>query len=304
MKVTVQLAIVLAALFLFAAPSAVTASTTIAIDNDLFSGSGHDRDYTGGLRLTFNRSEEIDWQAGLLQFTPDDSANLHKRQEARPFASLLYFGRAKERHLADAIDRTTVSFGLLGLPVATRAQQAIHRVTGSDKLSRDQDQISEGGELTARLGWTRYSTLLDTSAPHRQFNVVTETSISFGYYTSASFGVGFTLSKRPQYWGSSRQHFLAYLDEPFGEISTGWFGGFRIRGVAYNALLQGQFRSSPTKLDRHNVQRLVREAWFGYATNLKGYRISYAIRANSAEYNRGPVQIWGALTITKYATTR
>ncbi|MCR9259656.1 MAG: lipid A deacylase LpxR family protein [Pseudomonadaceae bacterium] len=274
------------------------ANTTVSFDNDILTGSDNDRDYTGGIRATFERSRSKTWQGGLLFYTPDDLSRSDVDTSDRPYANLLFIARSKAHVSERAITRQTISSGIIGSRLGSSVYRAIHDVTGSQEPNGSDKQLSDGGEPTFRLGWTRYTLLTDTSTQFANISLIAETAASVGYATDVSVGIALQLSKKPRWWGEGRDEFLPHLDEPQRRGQNGVFGGFRIRAVGYNALLQGQFRESAHTIDAGRLKRLVGEVWLGLATSLRGLNFRYSIRAQSAEFEGGRHQVWGSLTIS------
>lgn len=273
------------------------AEVTVTHDNDILTGSANDRDYTGGIRATISRTPGKTWQGGLLFYTPENLTRHSVNAEDRPYANLLFVAHSREQASERSITRVTLSGGIIGSRLGSSTFRTIHDVTGSEQPNAYTKQISDGGEPTIRVGWTRYTRLTDRLTQFGKVALIAETAASVGYATDASIGIAFRVSKKPQWWGAGRDEFLTHLDEPQRHDHSGIFGGFRLRAVGYNALLQGQFRPSAHTINTGRLKRLVGELWLGVATQYKGLDIRYAIRTQSAEFSGGRNQIWGSLTI-------
>ncbi len=282
---------------------------TVALDNDLYA-AGSDRDYTAGFRVTTWRERDSSTQFGLLMYTPDNLQRSSADRTDRPYANLVYLSRSRWQMNAqsDALHRTTVTIGLLGSPLAEALQKAVHRATGSERPRGFDQQIADGGELTARAGWTRFAPVYTgvsgaAGARQRYLSVVSETQVSAGYLTEASLGINLRLSRQSQWWGDAADDFVTQLDEPVRANSGRyWFTGARIKARAYNALLQGQFRSSAVTYSRSELRPWVAEAWAGVATRWRGWDIKYAVRYQSAEIkpaNGGRDQVYGDITVSR-----
>src|SRR5262245_26632080 len=155
----------------------VTAEHGIAIhmDNDLFSGSGSDRDYSWGSTLTFaspkpgpvfapvhalrrglasllpeRPSAAISRasQVGIIAMTPDGISEAGPRPEDRPYASLVYLTGAELRVAADGERARFTSFtlGVLGTGVAESLQRGVHSLYGGELPRGWSHQVSNGGE--------------------------------------------------------------------------------------------------------------------------------------------------------------
>jgi hypothetical protein len=278
---------------------------TLSIDNDLFAPSGTDRDYTGGIRFTSRERDLRTWQAGLVLFTPAEIESNQPMTGERPYASLVYFGRsASISRTPDTLVRRTWTVGVLGSQLGEAAQRFVHEHTSSPEPRGYARQISDGGELTARFGYSHYKHIVsaDTRAGH--LSIVREVSGSVGYITDASYGIGFRLHQRGRnWWGSSRSDFLPQLDEPeMTDDFEGFFGGVRVRARAYNALLQGQFRHSDMTFAGSDLNRVLGEAWLGATTNVKDWHLKYTLRLTTTEVRRGSADrshLWGAVVLSK-----
>ena len=278
---------------------------TLAVDNDLFAFRGNDRDYTGGIRFTSTETDGRSWQFGLLLHTPDDiDADMYQRGE-RPYASLLYLGRTRTFIQSEAkLLKRTATIGLMGSQLGEAAQRFVHRQTDSPEPRGYDDQISDGGELTARLGFSQYRKLFKTRTRIGAITVVDELSGSIGYVTDASYGIGFRLEPGfENWWGNASHDFLPHLDEPASTDKLhGVFGGFRIRALGYDAMLQGQFRHSEVTFASDDLNRFVGEAWLGAATVIRGWQIRYTLRASQPQIKRGRAsrsQLWGTLVFRR-----
>src|SRR5262249_13985951 len=152
---------------------------SVHFDDDLFSFADRDRDYTGGVTfgLTGMRAhdhplslagalEHVDratrfaaWRAdavlegealeiGVLLFTPQNLAASQPLHDDRPYANLLYAASSQVAldESRGAAFQSTLSVGVLGLPIAEALQRAVHSVVGSTKPLGYSHQISDGGE--------------------------------------------------------------------------------------------------------------------------------------------------------------
>jgi len=279
---------------------------SIALDNDLYA-AGSDRDYTAGIRVTTWQNEHQSTQFGLLLYTPADISNTNAQTDDRPYANLLYIGQSRWRTDAQSLQRYTVTLGVLGSPVAEALQRAVHSVSGSDQPRGFGQQISDGGELTARFGYSRYTPLLQSQRLGRQgshyLSITGEQALSVGYLTEASIGINLRLAKRSHWWAAGVDDFVTQLDEPVRQShnNTYWFAGARIKTRAYNALLQGQFRNSPVTFSASELRPVIAQAWVGYATRWRTWAVQYALRYQSAEIKSahgGREQIYGAITFS------
>jgi hypothetical protein len=314
---------------------------SLAIDNDLFAPPENDRDYTGGAAVTLSgtRTASYWWspdrllrrldtatvsdafastapahysvQAGVLMFTPQDTTTPEMIRDDRPYASLLYVTSARQyvdtEH--NRSRQTALTIGILGLPLASSVHGAVHDLVGSPRPQGYANQISAGGELTARyvVGGSRLrsqrialgSGLLETK---------TTAELSVGYLTEASYAISTRLGQIDTPWWTFNPERVDYIMQPSsvararGPGELYFWAGAKVRLRAYNALLQGQFRDSAHTLGPGDVRHVIGEAWFGLTSQLaNGTQMSYAVRYQTADLadgvgHRNPV--WAGIIIT------
>ena len=86
-----------------------------------------------------------------MAFTPSDVLDPRPIQNDRPYASLLFTSNGRVQVSGDRSAWTSsLSVGLLGLPLSGELHKGVHKVTGSDPPRGYDHQISAGGEPTAR----------------------------------------------------------------------------------------------------------------------------------------------------------
>lgn len=270
----------------------------IVVEQDLFvPGRNQDRNYTGGLGFTtsgsFLRSVPVyslmsladsrfasapaDRQRwGMLLaasgFTPDDLNTVEPVRDDRPYASLLVLGAQRTYASDDAPSawRTELVVGLLGLRLAEDVQTWIHQelrsrsgeITPYDPLGWS-NQISDGGEPTAlyRATYLR-QTHGDFQPAGFGFDLSIQAGGSAGYYTNVHAGSDVRIGWRQSEFWEFNSGSLNSLQQRAGS-GTGrelfFFASLRPRLVLYNALLQGQFKSSAHTLDSDELRRGVLE---------------------------------------------
>lgn len=268
----------------------------VAVDNDLFAPAQTDRDYTGGLGVTIGGKHTADYwwsidpllgridrvvlpeakgssdagvhhavQIGLLSFTPEDLSTVEVVTADRPYASLLFVTAARQYVASD--ERTLrygeLTLGALGLSFASDLHNAIHRVVGSDPARGYANQISAGGEPTARYV-TGGSTLRarHLALGDRLLEATTTWESSAGYISEASYAVSARLGDIHSPWWSFNPERADYLgrtasvarrrDGATRELYV--FAGARLTLCAYNAFLQGQFRDSAHTFAADEIQ--------------------------------------------------
>ncbi len=244
---------------------------------------------------------------GSVNYTPDDLSAEAPLRDDRPYASVLYL--ANKRVLADRRQAIGVELqvGLLGTYVAREIQRRLHRAwrdaTGDAEPVDPRgwgNQISHGGEPTLRLrvAHSRYL----AGQPGR-WDLAGTLDLSLGYQTNASAGLALRagLLGSP-FWSLpydpiNRGNFVP----AFGDDELYLWGALRGRAVAYDALLQGQFRDSPVTYGGEDLRRLVLDAGLGVTGSWRGVQLTVAANLKTAELARGQgdrTHWWGGIYLT------
>lgn len=301
------------------APALQAADKGIGIytDQDLFLPVvNEDRDYTMGLAVEFfdqqpsslffdnllrylentfrlNR-QHIDvarsYLLGSVNYTPQDLSQSAPIPGDRPYASLVFLANKRAIVHKDSAVAAEIQIGLLGTYLARAVQTALHRhwrdATG-DSTPVDpkgwRNQISAGGEPTARLRIAGSHLLPGNS---RWFDLAVDAEANIGYQTNAAIG----FSARAGWLKSN------FASIPFNPINRGNYvpdphagefylwGAYRARAIAYDALLQGQFRDSALTYGFSDLNHLVHEAGVGVTvTPWKQLQLTLAANMKTAE---------------------
>jgi hypothetical protein len=315
---------------------------SLQIDNDLFSGMNSDRGYTGGagfvfgtprhdpivtpveaIREYFDRMmpgsvpEEMlslrSTQIALIEMTPGDLSISAPQPNDRPYASLLSLTTSQLKIREDGRSASYSSFGVgvLGLPVMGSIQKGFHSVFGGLRPRGWNHQISEGGEPTFRFVRAEQWLL---GAREAATGGVREGKLtlsgSVGYLTEASIAVSLRAGRIRSAWWNFNPELADYIEAPIAPAETArtngselyGFIGARLKARAYNALLQGQFRSSDVRVSGGRLERIQAEAWAGFASDLGPWRLSYALRVSSKEVSAGAAArtlVWGGISIER-----
>ena len=308
----------------------------VQIDNDLFAGGGErDRDYTGGMALMLSGREAADGllsldpllerlddlstgkgeelltrharQLGLMAFTPRDIVSREPLRNDRPYASLLFVSNGRVR--VDAIDRnawsSSLTVGVLGLSLSERLHTTVHELVGSELPRGYDNQISAGGEPTARYTLAHHHLLVANAAG--TLDVKTTVQGSVGFLTETSAAISVRAGRFASSWWSFAPELTDYIAAPIPVDSQSglqpevyFFSGVRLKARAYNAFLQGQFRDSAVRYSFNEIEPLVAEAWVGFVTQLweDQIQLSYTLNYQTAEVRRGDAArsaLWGSV---------
>lgn len=310
----------------------------ISLDNDFFVPLGtRDRDFTGGLALTFSEAgQSTQWQPfdallrrldksivagalahtidsramefGFYGFTPEAIEEAAIVTNDRPYAGLVYLSTSRTYTLDNGNGISTAfTLGILGSDFIGSAQNELHRWLGNRPVKGWGNQISEGGELTARYQIAHHH-YWHKERTDRRYKTTVFSSV--GYLTE----VGISLSTRRGLINSPDHHFnpelIAYGERindaaamPYYGQENYFWGGVTLKARLYNAFLQGQFRQSVHTLAYNELRPLIAEVWLGYTLTLgQEYKVSYVIRAQSSELKSGAgnrSHLWGGLVFSR-----
>jgi len=310
------------------------AGVRLQLDNDLFVGRELDRDYTGGFAVTIDGQAAHDGflsldpilgaidglvspdeenvyfarQFGFMAFTPSDTLTAAPQPDDRPYASLLFTSNGRVR--VDTDNRgawaSSFTFGLLGMPIAEDIHTGVHKLVGSEPPQGYDNQISAGGEPTARYTLARQH--LVVADPTGSFDVKTTVQGSVGYLTEASAAISVRVGRFDTPWWSFAPELTDYIAAPVPVEARGvqrelyLFFGARVEARAYNAFLQGQFRDSAVTYSYDEIEPIVGVAWIGVVTQIfEQTQLSYTLNYQTAELRDGKAAreaIWGGVQIT------
>lgn len=264
-------------------------------------------------------------EVGVSAFTPDNLGAREPVHDDRPYASLLFLNTQRRAvSTNDKVAKTTeLSLGIYGLSLAKGFQRGVHRMRqkdGKPVIPEGWDnQISDGGELTARIG-SRYQrkVLCET---HYDLQLVGQ--LNAGYYTNVGAGTALRLGKISSYWWDfdatkiSESSFLKsrHLPESNKPCDTRLldgreayvYAGANATAWAYNGMLQGQFKSSAATVPSRDFERVVYDftigGAIGYPTENRVHRISVAFsrRSREAGFSSARSHQWGGIY---YSTVR
>ncbi|HET8698123.1 MAG TPA: lipid A-modifier LpxR family protein, partial [Gammaproteobacteria bacterium] len=230
-----------------ASPEPDSAGWTLHVDNDLFALADRDRDYTAGVAFSlggdsarkrapalfraldgfdnalalgpFAPSGHVEGHAlelGLLLFTPQDLAAPEPLLDDRPYASLFYASGTRLRHDDErgVAYQTSLTIGVLGLPLAGSLHRAVHDAFGSVEPRGYDHQISAGGEPTFRYTASRYQRLAHGELGHRPYSVRLGTDASLGYVTEINSEVSVRWGRTHLAWWESPPGSSEYAGHP------------------------------------------------------------------------------------------
>jgi hypothetical protein len=241
---------------------------------------------------------------GTLAYTPDDLADTRPIFNDRPYASLIYLSNKRVRADDQNAVAAEVLIGLLGTNLTREAQTRFHTFYRSVTDSTDpvdplgwSHQISDGGELTMRLRLTHSRLKPDLSSPG-YWDVATTWGLSLGYQTNVNLGVAARAGNiKSSFWSLpfdpvNRGNFLPAKSRKEWYLWT----AFRLHLVAYDALLQGQFRDSDVTFTSDQMERLVYDGAIGLTLGFDKSQITISSNAKSPDLTiTDRRQIWGSI---------
>ncbi len=316
------------------------------LDNDALTTGRRDEDYTGGFTFTFSGAratkypislqrvlhstdkffrftkayqgkdyfQRHSFEFGLTLFTPADISTPDPIFDDHPYASLFFIANTQQTIVPelDVAYRSVFTLGILGLPLAGDIQKGLHDLIGSEEPMGWDNQISEGGEPTAKYTVSRQQTHSRRYRPSG-FGHEFKTSIegNIGFSTDATFGLSLRWGRINTPWWSFNPHQTDYINLGSPVVGTSvagrrrelflWVGG-TLKYRLYNAILQGQFRDSVVTFDRSELESVIGEAWIGVTAEFKGqYRFSLFLRARTEEI-KGPNArrpVWAGIILAK-----
>lgn len=303
------------------------------IDQDLFVPTkSTDRDYTMGVAVEFFADDgplyQLDglvrrfgklfkfpeaatdtyrsYVLGSVIYTPEDLSRSDPIFDDRPYASIIYLANKRIVAKGDKAVGAEFLVGLLGTNIANEVQSQIHAwwrdATGEPEPVNPEgwnNQISDGGELTARFRFTS-STLVDWFPRSRYSDLSSTWDLSLGYQTNTSIGLSTRLGKlHSPFWSIpfdpiNRGNFLPFA----GGSELYLWAAARGRLVGYDALMQGQVRDSVVTVGGSDVERLVWEGALGVTGSWEGLQLTLALNGKSAETKLSGTRgehYWGGL---------
>lgn len=304
------------------------------IDQDmLLPLTNEDRDYTMGMAFEFfwgkeeglypldnlvhsaskwlgmnNSNNDIvySFMLGAVVYTPDDLSDSQAIFNDRPYSSLIYLSNKRVRADNRQALAAEISIGILGTNVAEVVQTQLHTiyrgVSGNNEPVDPQGwahQVSDGGELTMRLRLSG-SLLQPHFSRDGVYDVTTSYGLSLGYQTNLNVSVAVRAGNiKSKFWSLpfdpvNRGNFLP------SEAKEEWYfwSAFRTHLIAYDALLQGQFRDSDVQFSSGQIESVVYDGAFGLTMGLEKSQFTISVNAKSADLKfMSRRQVWGGLNL-------
>lgn len=230
---------------------------------------------------------------GSITYTPDDLSDPNPIHDDRPYASLIYLSNKRVRVNRQNATGIELQVGMLGLDYSGNIQTSLHQFYRDHFDDPDvvdpkgwDHQISDGGEFTLRLRMSNSRLLLETP---RLWDISHTWSATVGYHTNLSIGLSgrlggiasspWTLPFDP----INRGNFLPALT---GNEWYGWVS-YRLRLVAYDALLQGQLKESDVTFDWDEIRHVIHEGGIGMTYTYQPIQLTIAVNGKTPELKTG-----------------
>jgi len=208
------------------------------------------------------------------------------------------------------IYHSNFTLGIIGSELGENVQKELHRLLGNEVPQGWENQISDGGELTAMYTVTRQKLhIVEKSVDGLTAELRSVLGASIGTTTEVGFGVGGRIGQITTPWWEFAPVLGDYLNlgTPFasrprtGEKEFFVWGGIIARYRVYNALLQGQFKDSEVTYTADELIPLITETALGVTWEpVKQWTLSLSLRMRSSEFknNSGMNTDWGSLTLS------
>ncbi len=317
------------------------------VDNDvLISGGEIDQDYTGGFSVSLSGLRATDYllsvdglrqtvsgwlsldklyknkshfnlhsfSFGFTLFTPSDLSTSEPIFDDHPYASYFFISNTNMVVVPedDIVYQTILSIGFLGLDAAEDVQTSLHNLLDANKPMGWDNQISSGGEPTAKYTFTAQNILNRSQGSQyarHEFKITGEANV--GFLTNASVGFNWRWGRITTPWWSFNPHLSDYINmgAPITKETEKthkpefyiWFvGNYQLN--FYNALLQGQFRDSAVTFSGDELERTTTDLSLGITREFTNdIRISLFYRQRSASLKLPDARKprWGGIIISK-----
>jgi hypothetical protein len=254
------------------------------------------------------------FEFGFTFFTPSAISVAEPLPDDHPYASLFFVSNTQQTILPESRTayQSSLTVGFLGLNIADDVQGLTHDLFDSDKPKGWANQISAGGEPTAKYGVSRQKTHFQRFGPRGlrgEFKTSLEANV--GFSTDAAVGFSWRWGRISTPWWSFNPHQAEYINlgapvAAAGSATGGrefyFWAGASLKYRFYNAILQGQFRDSEVTFKRSELESVIAEVWVGVTKQLKS-RLSASVflRGRTKEISgpRGRTPVWGGVIISR-----
>ena len=300
---------------------------TLAFENDLF-GSGEDRYYTNGFRLSWfeagaippdwitnigelypgfrlNDTTSVTFSIGQNLYTPQDISIATAQPNGRPWAAWLY-GSAGLTTITDShIDELEMALGVVGpWALGRQTQKFVHEHISNSPEPKGWDNQLDN-EIGGYFSWQRrWPNFVATRLDHVWLTTTPNIGMTLGtVYTHAEAGLNFRLSPKSEMISDTPLRVrpampgTGYFPIPKNDWSWSVFGGINGRAVGRNIFLDGNtFEDSPS-VDK---KRFVYDINAGFDVTYGQNRFSYTLVRRSKEFQgQDETSVFGAISLSR-----
>jgi lipid A 3-O-deacylase len=294
---------------------------TLLIENDALYDA--DRDYSNGLRLSWQSGEDIpNWvrwigdqlpfipigskrrygiAAGQSIFTPEDGSRRDLIVDDRPYAAWLYGAASLTADTGRTLDNYELQIGVVGPKAQGEwVQNNFHRAIGSHESQGWDNQLNN--ELGVQLYYERrWRGLLEVTPNTLGFDITPHAGFALGnVYTFGAAGASVRFGwDLPSDYGPPRVRPSLPGTDFFNP--TAGFGWYLFAGAEGRAVARDIFLDGNTFSDSHSVDRkpFVADLQVGVALTFKVVRVAFTQVFRTPEFEeRDRIQRFGALSVS------
>ncbi len=298
---------------------------TLTTENDLYSGTGNDRNYTNGLRIgwldtskrppkftkffrehlpffSVNETTSVYYSIGHNLYTPHNISTPVPDPKDHPYAAFLYGSVGMSTVVENHTDSMELTAGWVGPgAMGEDVQTLVHHVVNSPQPKGWDYQLkNEPGLMisTQRL-WPEAATL---EAGGFHFRTSPYIGGTLGnVYTYANAGMIFQLVPKAYKWQGLPLRVRpampgsGYFSAPDNTFSWSLFAGVEGRAVAHNIFLDGNTFADSPSVDKKYI---VGDANAGLATAYGHTQISYTLNWRTEEFHgQEKPDLFGAISL-------
>lgn len=252
-------------------------------------------------------------------FTPLNLESTTPLRDDRPYGNVLGLGSSRTTVMNSSSDdlreQSSITsrfvLGIIGTRVADAVQTYIHREFFAGKRAVPvgwPTQISDGGEPTLLYQLQYMKPVFEEVNPKdprlKRIQATWTMETNIGYYTNMASGFAFRIGRfTTPYWKFTNSG-MSVVSQKVTRVDKkpefSFFVQFRGRAVAYNALLQGQFKKTAYVLTAKQVNRFLLEAESGVLLNLGRFTLiyePYIMRTSETALPLARNHSWGSAAI-------
>jgi Uncharacterized protein conserved in bacteria (DUF2219) len=252
-------------------------------------------------------------------FTPLNLESTLPLKDDRPYGNVLGLGASKTTLMntegGDLPGQSAVTsrfvVGIIGTRVAEAVQSYIHKKFFNGKRAVPvgwPTQISDGGEPTLLYQLQFVKPIFEEVNPEKpkikRIQATWMMEANLGYYTNMATGLSFRFGRFTTPFWKFNNSGMSVVSQKATRIDKkpefAFFLHFRGRAVAYNALLQGQFKKNEYVLAGGQVNRFLFEGESGLILNIGKFTLIYQpfiMRTSETNLPQARNHSWGSAAL-------